>query len=142
MAAKPRPKMFSLVVPSQVEYIEKVEALAEKAASHARFSEDEKDSLAIAVTEAANNAILHGNKRNPEKNVHVKIIATNGSVRVIIRDEGDGFNLQKIRNPLEPENLLKESGRGIFIVRSLMDEVLFDFSKGGTEITLVKKRKS
>lgn len=142
MAAKPRAQKFSLVVSSQVENIEKVEALAEKAATHARFSEDEKDSLAIAVTEAANNAILHGNKKNPEKKVHINIVATNGSVRVVIRDEGDGFNPQKIGNPLEPENLLKESGRGIFIVRSLMDEVSFDFSKGGTKITLLKKRKT
>lgn len=142
MAAKAQSKRFSLVVPSQMEYIEKVEALAEKASTYAKFSEDEKDSLAIAVTEAVNNAMLHGNKKDPNKKVHVKITATNGSVRVVIRDEGDGFNPQKIDNPLEPQNLLKESGRGVFIVRSLMDEVSFDFSKGGTEVTLVKIRKS
>ena len=142
MAAKPKLKKFSLAFPSQVEYIEQVEALTEKACAYAKFSEDEKDSMAIAVTEAANNAILHGNKKDQNKNVHFDITATADTVRVVIRDEGDGFNPQKIENPLEPQNLLKESGRGVFIVRSLMDEVSFDFSKGGTEITLVKTRKS
>lgn len=142
MAGKKKSKDFSLIFPSRVEYIEKVEALTEKACAHAKFSEDERDSMAIAVTEAVNNAILHGNKKNPDKNVHVDIMATADTVRVVIRDEGDGFNPQKIDNPLEPQNLLKESGRGVFIVRSLMDEVSFDFSKGGTEITLVKVRKT
>lgn len=141
MAGKKKSKDYSLIFPSQVEYIEKVEALTEKACAQAKFSEDERDSMAIAVTEAVNNAILHGNKKNPEKNVHVNITATADTVRVTIRDEGDGFNPQRIDNPLEPQNLLKESGRGVFIVRSLMDEVSFDFSKGGTEITLVKIRK-
>jgi len=142
MAGKKKSKEFNLVFPSQVEYIEKVEGLTEKACAHAKFSEDERDSMAIAVTEAVNNAILHGNKKNPVKNVHVSITATTDAVRVVIRDEGDGFNPQKIDNPLEPQNLLKESGRGVFIVRSLMDEVSFDFCQGGTEITLVKIRKS
>lgn len=142
MAGRRKSKEYSLVFPSQVEYIEKVEALTEKACAHAKFSEDERDSMAIAVTEAVNNAILHGNKKNPDKNVHVTISATVDTVRVVILDEGDGFNPQKIDNPLEPQNLLKESGRGVFIVRSLMDEVSFNFSKGGTEITFVKIRKN
>jgi len=141
MAAKAKTKKFSLVIPSQVEEIEQVEALTEKAATHAKFTEDEKDSLAIAVTEAVNNAILHGNKKDPAKHVHVDITSTHDTIRIVIRDEGDGFNPQKIENPLEPKNLLKESGRGVFIVRSLMDEVHFDFTKGGTELTLVKSRK-
>jgi serine/threonine-protein kinase RsbW len=142
MAGKTKRKEFSLDFPSQVEYIEQVEALTEKACNYAKFSEDERDSMAIAVTEAVNNAILHGNKKNLDKAVHVTITATSDTVRVVILDEGDGFNPQKIDNPLEPQNLLKESGRGVFIVRSLMDQVSFDFSKGGTEITLVKTRKA
>jgi len=140
MATKKKPKEFSLIFPSKVEYIEQVEALTEKACTHAKFSEDERDSMAIAVTEAVNNAILHGNKKNESKKVSVKITATDSTVRVVVLDQGDGFNPQKLDNPLDPQNLLKESGRGVFIVRSLMDEVTFDFSKGGAEITLVKTR--
>ena len=59
-----------------------------------------------------------------------------------VRDEGAGFNPDNLSNPLDPENLLRESGRGVFIMRSLMDEVRFDFSKGGTEVTIIKRKKN
>lgn len=116
--------------------------MAEQSAQLAGLSEEERDSLAIAVTEVGNNAIIHGNKRDPDKQVHLDIAVRDGEVRVVIRDEGAGFNPEALSNPLDPENLLRESGRGVFIVRSLMDEVDFDFSKGGTEITLIKRKKS
>jgi serine/threonine-protein kinase RsbW len=116
--------------------------MAERSAQLAGLSDEERDSLAIAVTEVGNNAIIHGNKRDPDKQVHLHITVNEGEIRVVIRDEGPGFNPDTLSNPLDPENLLRESGRGVFIVRSLMDEVSFDFSKGGTEITLIKRKKS
>ena len=135
-------KTYKLVAASdRLDLIEEIESLAEKAAFHAGLAEEERDSLAIAVTEVGNNAIIHGNKRASDKMVHLAIRARKGEVRVVIRDEGSGFNPEKLSNPLDPENLLRESGRGVFIVRSLMDEVYFDFSKGGTEITIVKRAK-
>jgi len=118
-----------------------VEKLAEKAADQIAFTEEEKDSLAIAVTEAVNNAILHGNKQDMSKNVHVRFVFYEGKLEVKIRDEGDGFNPENVSDPLAPENLLKESGRGIFILSTLMDDVQFKFSDSGTEITLVKEKK-
>lgn len=140
--AQGKNKSFSLVAASdQPDLIHEIERLAEKASNHAGFSEEERDSLAIAVTEIGNNAINHGNKRDPRKKVFVDITTKPGEVRVVIRDQGAGFDPEQLSNPLDPENLLRESGRGVFIVRSLMDEVFFDFSKGGAETTLIKRKK-
>ncbi|MCG3155423.1 MAG: Serine-protein kinase RsbW [bacterium] len=133
---------YNLVATSdQPDLIHEIERLAEKASRLAGFTEEERDSLAIAVTEIGNNAINHGNKRDPRKKVFVDITASAGEVRVVIRDEGPGFNPDHLSNPLDPENLLRESGRGVFIVRSLMDEVHFDFTRGGTETTMIKRKK-
>ncbi|MGH7494084.1 MAG: ATP-binding protein [bacterium] len=136
-------KTFALVAPSnQHGLIQEIESLTEQAAAHAGLAEDERDSLAIAVTEVGNNAIIHGNKRDPNKKVHLTIHAGPSGVEVIVRDEGTGFNPDKLSNPLDPENLLRESGRGVFIMRSLMDEVKFNFSTGGTEVTIIKRKKN
>jgi serine/threonine-protein kinase RsbW len=134
-------KTYQLVLASKPEAVEEIEKLAAEAATTAGFSQEEQDSLAIAVTEIANNAVIHGNKRDVRKKVFVNIDVVDAEVRLTIRDEGIGFNPDTLSNPLDPENLLRESGRGVFIVRSLMDDVVYDFSKGGTQVTLVKKRK-
>jgi serine/threonine-protein kinase RsbW len=134
-------KTYQLVLASKPEAVEEIEKLAAEAANTAGFSQEEQDSLAIAVTEIANNAVIHGNKRDVRKKVFVNIDVVDAEVRLTIRDEGIGFNPDTLSNPLDPENLLRESGRGVFIVRSLMDDVVYDFSKGGTQVTLVKKRK-
>ena len=131
-------KNFELTIPSSLEQIEAVEELAENAADQMGFSEDERDSLAIAVTEAVNNAILHGNGQDASKKVRIKFLFQESQLTVRIKDEGVGFNPDQVSDPLAPENLLKESGRGIFILSSLMDDVRFEFHDDGTEIILVK----
>lgn len=134
-------KNYKLILASKPEAVEEIEKLAADAATIAGFNQEEQDSLAIAVTEMANNAVIHGNKRDSNKKVHVTVDVVDTEVRMTIRDEGKGFNPDTLSNPLDPENLLRESGRGVFIVRSLMDELLYDFSKGGTQVTIVKRKK-
>jgi len=134
-------KNYQLVLASKPEAIEEIEKLAAEAATVAGLSQEEQDSLAIAVTELANNAVIHGNKRDPGKKVFVNIDVVDAEVRLTIRDQGKGFNPDTLSNPLDPENLLRESGRGVFIVRALMDEVFYDFSQGGAQVTIVKRRK-
>lgn len=129
-----------MTIRSSLEEIESVEKMAERAADKMKFSEEERDSLAIAVTEAVNNAIIHGNKQDRRKRVNLRFEFEDEKLIVKIKDQGTGFNPDLISDPLAPENLLKESGRGVFILSTLMDEVKFNFDKG-TEITLVKIRK-
>lgn len=134
-------KEYNLVVPSEAENVEKVEELTEKVLTHTKFKDEERDSIAIAVTEAVNNAIIHGNKRDPKKSVYVHIKVYEEAIEITVRDEGNGFNPDKVADPLAPENILKESGRGVFILKSLMDEVVFDFASGGTALTMRKRHR-
>jgi len=116
-----------------------VEQELEKFGHKAGLSENDIEDFGIATTEMVNNAIRHGNNNDPTKYVHVKFLVSNSEMRVVVRDDGGGFNPDKIADPLKPENLYKESGRGIFIVRMLMDKVDFRFTKAGTEVILIKK---
>lgn len=134
-------KDFEVIIPSRLEEIETVEKMAEKAAEKMNFSEEEKDSLAIAVTEAVNNAIIHGNKKDTKKKVRIKFDLHQHKLIVTVKDEGKGFDPNNLSDPLAPENLLKESGRGIFILTTLMDDVKFNFKKDGTEIQLIKEKR-
>lgn len=133
---------YRLIIESDLNNVQKVEKITEKIAKYMRFSEEEQDSLAISVTEIVGNAITHGNKKVKSKKVTVDFEYKNDTITVSIQDEGAGFNESDIANPLEPENLLKESGRGIFIVRALMDQVEFTRTNKGTNVRLVKKTKN
>lgn len=134
-------KEICLTISSRLEELSKIEKLSEKIACRMALDEDEKDNLSIAVTEAVGNAIVHGNKKNPQKKVHVVFRFGRDTVRISVRDEGEGFNPNALSDPLEPDNLMKESGRGIFILKTLMDEVRYSFSPEGTTVAFVLKKK-
>jgi serine/threonine-protein kinase RsbW len=132
---------YRMVIESDLRNVQRVEKMTEKIATYMNFTDEDKDSLAIAVTEIVGNAIVHGNKKKKDKKVTIAFEYKADTIVVAVQDEGEGFNEKEIANPLEPENLLKESGRGIFIVRALMDQVDFVRSKKGTKVRLVKTRK-
>lgn len=134
-----RKKILECTIPSHLEQLNCIERLTAQAAEQLRLSEDQQDNLAIAVTEAVGNAIVHGNKKDPEKKVTIRFQLKPDSVHVTVKDEGHGFDPDQIANPLDQGNLMKESGRGIFILRKLMDKVTFDFTPGGTIIHLTMK---
>ena len=92
----------------------------------------------MAVREEAVNAVLHGNAYDPEKKVRLEFERTGHDLVITIRDQGRGLDLAKVPDPLAPENLLKTSGRGIFLIRSFMDAVEIHPSQTGTEIKLIK----
>ncbi len=138
-AGQTREPDFQLVIPSALEKLADVESMTEKIAEKYRLNEDDRDNLCIAITELSNNAIMHGNRYDYHKKVIISFYHENDSIRVYIKDEGSGFDPTKIDDPLQPENLMKESGRGIFILKSLMDDVSFNVTNGGTEVMIVKK---
>jgi serine/threonine-protein kinase RsbW len=91
------------------------------------------------VRESMVNAVMHGNRYSSEKKVRLSISSSPDRFTVSIADEGAGFNFEALPDPLAPENLLRTSGRGIFLIRSFMDEVAMRrLESGGTEVTLVK----
>jgi serine/threonine-protein kinase RsbW len=102
------------------------------------FDEESCHRIAMAVREAAVNAVLHGNAYDPSKKVTVSFENTGDSLVIKIADQGRGLRDDDIPDPLAEENLLKQSGRGIFLIRSFMDEVRIRNLEPGTEITLVK----
>jgi serine/threonine-protein kinase RsbW len=128
-------------IPSRLDALGRVEQIVQEIASLMGLSKDEHDNLAIAVTEAVGNAIIHGNRKDPDKLVEVSTFVEADRVEVVVRDQGNGFNPAGLNNPLDPENLMKEHGRGIFILKNLMDEVSFDFSSSGTAVRMVLVKK-
>ena len=124
---------------STLESVNKAEEMADQIAARAGLDEDTRGGVSMAVREGMINAILHGNAYDPGKRVNLSFERTGGELIVTISDEGKGFVPEEVPDPLAPENLLKESGRGIFLMRAFMDEVRFRKLNPGTEITLIKR---
>lgn len=128
----------SYTLDSTLETVDSAEQTASRIAAEAGFDDDEIMRIAMAVREAAVNAVLHGNAYDPGKKVTLDFEKTGHDLVITIRDQGKGLDLNSIPDPLAPENLLKTSGRGIFLIRSFMDEVQIHPSHTGTEIKLIK----
>ena len=140
MDNQPKPQ-YSLTISSERSSIENAVTLAEKVATEMNLIDEESDNLAISVSEAVANAIIHGNKLDKNKKVKISIFVKNNRVTVKVKDQGSGFEPKKLKNPIEPENISKEFGRGVFILRNLMDTVDFNFTKSGTEVIFSKNYK-
>jgi len=120
-----------------MESVSQVEAAAEKLAGEAGLNENERFRVTMAVREAAINAVLHGNQYDPAKQIAVSFENTGKALVFTIADQGRGLDAEKLPDPLAPENLLRGTGRGIFLIRSFMDEVHFRQLHPGTELTLI-----
>jgi len=108
------------------------------------FDEDSVHWVSVAIRESVINAIKHGNRNDAAKLVHIEFASSSdpetGGLTVSVRDEGEGFEPEEVADPLAPENMLKSSGRGIFLIRNFMDDVeLKRVPEGGMEIRMVKK---
>jgi serine/threonine-protein kinase RsbW len=131
---------LSLTLDSALASVDTVEQNAMDFAQRAGFDADTASNIAMVAREAAVNAVLHGNKYDPSKHVSAAFEASSDTVTIRLADEGSGFDAASIPDPLAPENLLRSSGRGVFLMRAFMDEVNFRQLSPGTEITLVKRR--
>jgi serine/threonine-protein kinase RsbW len=121
-----------------MESVGEVEAAADQLATEAGLNEDERFHVTMALHEAAINAVLHGNEYNPALHIEVSMENTGSDLVFVIADQGHGFDPGSLPDPSAPENLLRGTGRGIFLIRSLMDEVHFRQLQPGTELTLIK----
>lgn len=124
---------------STLDSVDKAEALVIEEAEKAKFDEDEQHQIGMAIRECMVNAVVHGNRYNKKKSVHLEIARSSEALIVVIGDEGEGFDMSSLPDPLAPENLLRQSGRGLLLIRAFMDEVdLHPRPGGGTEVRLVK----
>ena len=129
-------KMDSIKVhfPSLDENIRIVESFIDNAKEKFKLDDDIYGNIMVAVTESVNNAIRHGNKSDKKKNVHLSLSLNDNLIRFIIKDEGIGFDYHNLPDPTAPENIDKPSGRGIFLMKHLSDEVTF--KNEGSEVEL------
>lgn len=119
--------------------VNQVEAAAGQLAVAAGLEEDDCFHVTMAVREAAINAVLHGNEYDPARQIDVTLENTGTELVFVLRDQGKGLDPDTLPDPLAPENLLRGTGRGIFLIRSFMDEVTFRPTHPGTELTMVKR---
>lgn len=127
-------KNISIQIPSLSENIRIIESFIDNAKEKYLLNEDIYGNIMIAVTEAVNNAIKHGNKDVSTKNVTLSLSLQDGLIKFKVQDEGDGFNFQHLPDPTSPENISKPGGRGIFLMKHLCDEV--DFKENGKVVEL------
>lgn len=125
---------ISIQIPSIIENIRMIESFIDNAKERFDLDEDLYGNIMIAVTEAVNNAIKHGNSGNSSKNVFLSLTLNDNLLKFIIKDEGSGFDHNNLPDPTAPENLEKPGGRGIFLMKHLSDEV--EFMENGKTVEL------
>ncbi len=130
--------MQAIVLESRIEAVDQAEAAALRAAESAGFAENDQHSIAMAVREITVNAVLHGNQLQPDKRVRLEFDSQPGELVISILDQGRGFQPGEIPDPLSPENIMRQSGRGIFLARAFMDSVELQPSPNGTRVVLRK----
>lgn len=128
---------FDKVLKTDFDELEHLDEIVTSLTTEAGMDEEQSAGLMLCVSEAVTNGMLHGNKMDESKTVHLTAKADNGEVVVTVQDQGTGFNPDSIPDPLDEANLLKPSGRGVFLMKTYCDEVNYD--RNGTRVTLVMR---
>lgn len=129
-------------ISSRFENIDLVDLVTDALLRHVGMDDESVERMGLAVREAVANGVQHGNKEQPEKRVAVSFVLSTKEVSIRICDEGEGFDVASLPDPLDPDNLFKPRGRGILLMNTFMDEVKFDFDGDrGTAVTLRKRIK-
>ena len=115
----------NLNIPSEIGNLRLVEKAIDELSLELDLSDEIYGNVLVATMEATNNAIVHGNNSNPEKEVKIDIVSGEKDIKVLIEDQGDGFDHWSIQDPTAPENIEKINGRGIFLMERLSDEILY-----------------
>jgi len=133
------PETVERFLDSTLDSVDSAEEIAVGVAQRAGFDDDNLTRIGMAVRESMVNAVVHGNRYNAHKKVRFSVGHNSQRFTVRISDEGEGFDFESLPDPLAPENIMRTSGRGIFLIRSFMDEFqMRHLDMGGTEVTLVK----
>jgi serine/threonine-protein kinase RsbW len=127
-----------LSVPSELSSLSIVESLIDRVCGSLGVHEDAYGNILIAVTEAVNNAVIHGNQYNSNVDIDVEVLDVDDRLCFSIKDKGNGFDFDNLPDPTAPENLEKENGRGIFLIKNLADDLVFD--EGGRVVNIFFNR--
>jgi serine/threonine-protein kinase RsbW len=136
----PEEHRFHLAIGSRFENIELVQVVLRDCLQRLGMEDDARHWVDLAVREAVANAIKHGNAQNPSKQVHVDLAVEGEDVVIRVEDEGVGFDLAQVGDPLARENLLKTNGRGILFMEKFMDEIQYGAGPGGGTMVTLRKR--
>ena len=132
-------KTVNLVLDSTLDSVDIAERAALDLARESGFGEEDLDRIGMSVRECMVNAVVHGNRYNSHKKVRLSLSRTPERFTVRIADQGEGFNPDELPDPLSGDNLLRHSGRGIFLMKAFMDDLqVRSLEPAGTEVTLVK----
>lgn len=134
VAENQKTKSLALEFPSKPEKINEVETFVSKVQNLFKFREELFGNILVAITEAVNNAIFHGNKSDTNKQVAIRFLKNNGHLEFLIADEGNGFDYKNLPDPTSPENIEKPTGRGVFLMRNLADHC--EFLNNGNTVKL------
>ena len=130
-----------LSLPSRIETVAEAAAAVADFVTRSGVSEDAAFGIDMAIREAVTNAVVHGNGQDEDKVVDIVLKSSPEAVEISIHDQGPGFNPNEVPDPTAEENILKTSGRGIFFMRSFMDEVVWSLPpEGGTTVRMLKRR--
>ncbi|HHU34633.1 MAG: ATP-binding protein [Bacteroidales bacterium] len=121
-------------IKSQIENLRIIEKAVDEITASNNINQDCYANIMVSVMEAVNNAMIHGNKLNPQKNVEIEIFVAIDFLQVTVKDEGTGFNPQNVPDPTNPENIQNVDGRGVFIMSKLSDEI--EYNKKGNTVKL------
>ena len=128
-------------MPSRIETVAAAAAAVAQFVGRSGVSDDAAFGIDMAVREAVTNAVLHGNRQDENKTVEIVLKSSPDAVEISVHDQGPGFNPEDVPDPTDSENLLKTSGRGIFFMRTFMDEVDWLIRpEGGTTVRMLKRR--
>jgi serine/threonine-protein kinase RsbW len=129
---------LELRLDSVISSVDAAELIAKGLAREGGYGDEQVDRLGMAVREAAANAVTHGNAYSADKSVHFSVEMNDGRLVVKLRDEGDGFEPSEVPDPTSVENLLRASGRGLLMIRALVDDMeVRNASPNGTEVVLI-----
>ncbi len=127
----------AISIQSKLDNISHIEKLVDEISEQCKLSSDIYGKILIATIEAVNNSIVHGNKLDINKTVDVSVQISQTSIHIYVKDQGPGFNFDEVPDPTKPENLENVSGRGVFLMKNLADQIFFN--NKGSHIELVFK---
>lgn len=130
------PNRYELILESDLNEVRRVEDFVKTMCQDHHFDKGFVHDVMLLITEATNNAIMHGNKFDKTKRATLLCTIEDGYLTIQVTDEGAGFNPNSLPNPLAPENLIKPSGRGVFLIKNFAESVEYDFSPRGTTLKI------